>query len=64
MIDGGGEHGLGMRNWLTDTHNVAWWDNAVRQSVGDEGYARVVALNAAFAPGSKNYLLTYGYDGH
>lgn len=60
MIDGGGDVQLGMRSWLSDPRNVAWWDNAVRQSVGDEGYARVVALNAAFAPGSNDYRLTYG----
>jgi hypothetical protein len=62
MINGGGEHGLGMRNWLTDSKNVAWWDNTVRDNVGEEGYARIVALNAAFYPGSREYLLTYGYD--
>ena len=60
MIDGGGDVQLGMRSWLSDPKNVAWWDNAIRQSVGDEGYARVVALNAAFAPGSNDYRLTYG----
>jgi hypothetical protein len=62
MINGGADHGLGMRNWLTDPKNVGWWDGAVRDAAGDEGYARVVALNAAFAPGSGLYLLTYGYD--
>jgi hypothetical protein len=60
MIDGGGDVQLGMRSWLSDPKNVAWWDNAIRQSAGDEGYARVVALNAAFAPGSNDYRLTYG----
>jgi hypothetical protein len=62
MTNGGGEHGLGMRQWLTDPQNVAWWDNTVRKTVGDEGYARIVALNAAFPPGSRDYILTYGYD--
>jgi len=61
MTNGGGEHGLGMRQWLIDPKNVAWWDNMVRKSVGDDGYARVVALNSAFAPGSKDYILTYGH---
>ncbi|MDT4895658.1 MAG: hypothetical protein QOH25_735 [Acidobacteriota bacterium] len=60
MIDGGGDVQLGMRSWLSDPKNVAWWDNAIRQSASDEGYARVVALNAAFAPGSNDYRLTYG----
>ena len=60
MIDGGGDVSLGMRRWLTDPQNVAWWDNTIRKLVGDEGYARVVALNAAFPPGSENYRLTYG----
>jgi hypothetical protein len=62
MIEGGGDHGLGMRNWLTDQANVAWWDNTVKAAVGEDGYARVVALNAAFPPGSQDYLLTYGYE--
>lgn len=62
MVEGGGEHGIGMRNWLTDKENVAWWDKTVMKAVGEDGYARVVALNSGFAPGSKDYLLTYGFE--
>jgi hypothetical protein len=62
MLEGGGDHGLGMRYWLTDQANVAWWDSNVRKAVGDEGYARVVALNEAFPAGSNEYALTYGYE--
>lgn len=62
MVEGGHGHGIGMRNWLTDKKNVAWWDKMVRDNSSDEGYARVVALNAAFYPGSKQYLLTYGFN--
>jgi hypothetical protein len=62
MLEGGGDHGLGMRHWLTDQKNAAWWDRAVKQVVGDDGYARIVALNEAFPAGSEDYVLTYGYD--
>ena len=60
MIDGGGDVELGMRKWLSDPGNVAWWDNAIRQNVGDQGYARVVALNAGFPSGSDDYRVTFG----
>ena len=61
MVNGGGpEGGFGMRTWLTDPGNVRFWDNAVRSAVGDQGYARVVAINQAFGFGSREYLLIYG----
>jgi hypothetical protein len=60
MIDGGGDVSLGMRGWLSDPKNVAWWDNTIRKLVNDDGYNRVVALNGAFAPGSDDYRIVYG----
>jgi len=60
MIDGGGDVTLGMRGWLSDPQNVAWWDSTIRKLVGDDGYARVVALNAAFPAGSEDYRIVYG----
>jgi hypothetical protein len=62
MIDGGGpEKALGVRNWLGDKENVAYWDNAVKNAIGEDGYAKLIALNAAFAPSDKsNYRLIYG----
>lgn len=64
MIQGGGdEGGLGLGHWLTDPNNAAVWDEAVKSNIGEEGYARVVALNAAFSPQNDNnelFYLTYG----
>jgi len=60
MIDGGGDVTLGMRGWLSDPKNVSWWDSTIRGLVGEDGYARVVALNAAFPAGSEEYRLVYG----
>ena len=60
MIDGGGDVTLGMRGWLSDPKNVSWWDNTIRGLVGEDGYARVVALNAAFPAGSEEYRIVYG----
>jgi len=61
MIDGTkAEGGLGMRQWLTDPKNVSWWDPTMRSVLGDAGYARVVSLNGAFPPGSREFQLVYG----
>lgn len=60
MIQGSGDGGLGMGRWLTDPENVKYWDEAVRRHIGEEGYARIVALNTAFPPGSKDFQSTYG----
>lgn len=61
MVEGDREKGiLGMRSWLTDEKNLATWDKTVQRNAGDDGYARVVALNAAFPPGSDEYHWVYG----
>lgn len=61
MVEGNREKGiLGMRFWLTDEKNLATWDKTIQRNAGDEGYARVVALNAAFRPGSDEYHWVYG----
>ncbi|PHN03965.1 hypothetical protein [Flavilitoribacter nigricans] len=62
MIEGGGpEKSLGMRGWLNDPDNVAFWDNAVQQSIGDDGYAMLISLNGAFQPEvSSQFRLIYG----
>lgn len=54
------EGGLGMANWLTDPSNAGVWDKKVRSAVGNAGYARVVALNEAFPPGSMDFCHIYG----
>jgi len=60
MEDGGIEGGLGMRSWLIDPDNEAFWNPTIRRLVGEKGYARVIALNGAFPPGSDDFQLTYG----
>ena len=60
IMEGSGDGGLGMRFWLTDEDNLAFWDNAVRRNAGERGYARIVALNAAFTPGSDAFRANYG----
>jgi len=60
MMNGSGDGGLGMTKWLTDKDNLAYWDKAVRRNVGDEGYARIVALNGAFGIGDDSFRLGYG----
>ena len=61
LMDGGGEEGhLGMRNWLNDPDNLAFWDNAIVNNVGELGYARLISLNAAFGIGHDDFRLTYG----
>jgi hypothetical protein len=61
MMNGGGvEGGLGMRQWLSDPENVQFWDNFIQKNIGDDGYARLIALNGAFGPGSDSFEWTYG----
>ncbi|MEZ4888466.1 MAG: hypothetical protein R3E32_27310 [Chitinophagales bacterium] len=61
-IEGGGpEKGLGMRGWISDKKNVARWDKDVAATIGEDGYARLIALNAAFKPGSDSHFkMIYG----
>lgn len=60
MVDGPGDGALPMRRWLTDEKNVGTWDKNIQKLVGDDGYARVVAMNGAFKPGSEEFRLVYG----
>ncbi len=61
-IEGGGpEKGLGMRGWISDPKNVARWDKDVANTIGEDGYTRLIALNAAFKPGSDSHFkMIYG----
>lgn len=56
------EQGLGWSNYLTEPSNlgVGGWDEKVREAVGEEGYARLVAFVQSFAVGSDEWRYTFG----
>jgi hypothetical protein len=58
LIQGGGPwDDLGMRHWA---QTGASWDGLLLDSIGTEGYARVIALFLAFPPGDELFLRSFG----